>query len=46
MLSFGVTISATVPQRSEFPEGLMNYSVYELQATTDVMTLKSEVTGK
>jgi hypothetical protein len=27
MLPFGVTISATVPQRSEFPEGLMNYPV-------------------
>jgi hypothetical protein len=29
MLPFGVTIPATVPQRSEFPEGLMNYPVYE-----------------
>jgi hypothetical protein len=28
MLPFGVTISATVPQRSEIPEGLMNYPVY------------------
>ena len=28
MLPFGVTIPATVPQRSEIPEGLMNYSVY------------------
>jgi len=27
MLSFSVTIPATVPQRSELPEGLMNYSV-------------------
>jgi hypothetical protein len=27
MLPFGVTIPATVPQRSEIPEGLMNYSV-------------------
>jgi hypothetical protein len=27
MLPFGVTIPATVPQRSEFPEGLMNYPV-------------------
>jgi len=25
MLPFGVTIPATVPQRSEIPEGLMNY---------------------
>jgi hypothetical protein len=28
MLPFGVTIPASVPQRSEIPEGLMNYSVY------------------
>jgi hypothetical protein len=28
MLTFGVTIPATVPQRSEIPEGLMNYPVY------------------
>jgi len=28
MLLFGVTIPATVPQRSEILEGLMNYSVY------------------
>jgi len=27
MLPFGVTISATVPQISEIPEGLINYSV-------------------
>ena len=27
MLPFGVAISATVPQRSEIPEGLMNYPV-------------------
>jgi len=27
MLLFGVTIPATVPQRSEIPEGLMNYPV-------------------
>ena len=27
MLHFGVTIPATVPQRSEIPEGLMNYLV-------------------
>jgi len=27
MLSFGVTIPATVPQRSEIPEGFMNYPV-------------------
>jgi hypothetical protein len=28
MLPFGVTIPVTVPQRSEIPEGLMNYPVY------------------
>ena len=28
MLPFGVTIPATVPQRSEIPEGLMNYPVH------------------
>jgi hypothetical protein len=27
MLPFGVTISSSVPQRSEIPEGLMNYPV-------------------
>jgi hypothetical protein len=27
MLPFGVTILATVAQRSEIPEGLMNYPV-------------------
>ena len=27
MLPFGVTIPANVPQTSEIPEGLMNYSV-------------------
>jgi hypothetical protein len=29
MLSFGVTIPATVPQGSEIPEGLMNNPVLE-----------------
>jgi hypothetical protein len=28
MLPFGVTIPASVPQRSEIPEGLMNYPVF------------------
>ena len=28
MLPFGVNIPATVPQRSEIPEGLMNYPVH------------------
>ena len=27
MLPFGVTVPVTVPQRSEIPEGLMNYPV-------------------
>ena len=29
MLPFGVTIPATVPQRSEIPEGLKYYSVFQ-----------------
>ena len=33
MLPFGVTIPATVPQWSEIPEGLVNYSVYIYQYT-------------
>jgi len=28
MLPFGMTIPATVPQRLESPEGLMNYPVH------------------
>jgi len=28
MLPFGVNIPATVPQRSEIPEGFMNYPVH------------------
>jgi len=28
MLPFGVTIQATVPQRLEIPDGLMNYPVF------------------
>jgi hypothetical protein len=31
MLPFGVIIPATVPQRSEIPEGIMNYPVYEVK---------------
>jgi hypothetical protein len=34
MLPFGVTIPATVPQRSEIPEGLMNYPVYQVVTVT------------
>ena len=33
MLPFGVTIPTTVLQRSEIPEGLMNYPVYALGTT-------------
>jgi len=37
MLSFGVTIPATVPQRSEIPEGLMKNPVYwELSECSEV----------
>jgi len=35
MLPFGVTIPATVPQRSEIPEGLMNYSVLDAQCEAE-----------
>jgi hypothetical protein len=31
MLPFGVTIPATIPQRSEIPEGLMNYPVLSVE---------------
>jgi hypothetical protein len=30
ILPFGVTIPASVPQRSEIPEGLTNYPVYSV----------------
>jgi len=30
MLPFGVTIPATVPQRSEIPEGLKNYPIFKI----------------
>jgi hypothetical protein len=32
MLRFGMTIPATVPQRSEIPEGLMNHPVFHVLA--------------
>jgi hypothetical protein len=41
MLPFGVTIPATVPQRSEIPEGLMNYPVYEIR----IRVREGETTG-
>jgi len=34
MLPFGVTIPATVPQRSEIPKGLTNYPVYCIMANS------------
>ena len=45
MLPFGVTIPATVPQRSEIPEGLMNYTVeaalaYERKSIPKLYVLK------
>jgi hypothetical protein len=39
MLPFGVTIPATVPQRSEIPEGLLNYPVYISQYTNNQLWL-------
>jgi hypothetical protein len=36
MLPFGVTISDTVPQSSEIPEGLMNYPVYDYFIKTPI----------
>ena len=35
MLPFGLTIPATVPQRSEIPDGLMNYSVFSVDCKFD-----------
>jgi hypothetical protein len=34
VLLFGVTITAAVPQKSEIPEGLMNYPVFLLILVT------------
>jgi hypothetical protein len=39
MLPFGMTIPASVPQRSEIPEGLMNYPVYKLQYIVLLVTV-------
>ena len=36
MLPFGVIIPATVPQRSEIPEGLTNYPVYSSSIGTTI----------
>ena len=35
MLPFGVTIPPTVPQRSEIPEGLVNYPVFVITPDDD-----------
>jgi hypothetical protein len=46
MLPFGVTIQATVPQRAEIPEGLMNYAVYEVtQSKNDKVNLIGTLLG-
>jgi hypothetical protein len=46
MLPFGVTIPAKVPQRSEIPEGLTNYLVYQCRnRQTDVQTGEQRWTG-
>ena len=42
MLSFGVTIPAIVPQRSEISEGLMNYPVYPRDGITPDMNSQSD----
>jgi hypothetical protein len=43
MLLFGVTIPATAPQRSEIPEGLMNYPVfYKAHGTSHGITNKQQ----
>jgi hypothetical protein len=39
MLPFGVTITATVPQRSEIPEGLMNYPVLHIFKNSPDLTV-------
>jgi hypothetical protein len=42
MLPFGVTIPATVLQRSEIPEGLMNYPV-QILCTEDLHRINEKV---
>jgi hypothetical protein len=39
MLPFGVTIQASVSQRSEFPEGLMNYPVKCTYVTSFIINI-------
>jgi hypothetical protein len=40
MLPFGVTIPATITQRSEIPEGLMNYPVFKVQRRHFLLAIK------
>ena len=40
MLTFGVTIPATVPQRSEIPDGLTNYPVFSSHNLPNVLRKK------
>ena len=46
MLPFGVTIPATVPQRSEIPEGLTNYPVFITVFFSFFYTLQYSVTSQ
>jgi hypothetical protein len=41
----GVTIPATVPQKSEFPEGLLNYPVYFFKKMFSFYKKKSKYFG-
>jgi hypothetical protein len=45
MLPFGVTIPATVPQRSEIPEVLMNNPVYTLVKIINTVTIVDHIQG-
>jgi hypothetical protein len=37
MLRFGVTIPATVSQKTEIPEGLINYPVYNFERINQIL---------
>jgi hypothetical protein len=41
MLPFGVIIQVSVPQRSEIPEGLLNYPVFTLPTLPLYITFRS-----
>jgi hypothetical protein len=45
MLPFGVTIPATVPQKSEIPEGLKNYPVFANNTTDFFVDMLNMVTN-